>query len=362
MVENIIPNLKWYTGLSEIRKVQPRCPFASVETCPRYFQSLSLLGCAGSTSIDDAEEERLIDYWKSSDLWPKTREYETSIMGPEGNPRIFTNFCPEITFDRFGYFATFFAGYSDEIDSDSARARLTKQGAATDDWRWRWSSLTELHYSDCHYYSLLDHRSKNNRFPFINHEPLERKKSDATIEIPNESIIQKNGFKERWKKLSSKVKIILISITAVVALFATFLTNVEKILDFFETNESTNTVPNITVKLMNSSDVGVIVFARGDFMLWLPGPGANHTIGKYEFLMTDGKSPEGGSFVVKPKETVPVYAKILNTTHFARILSQSDCDLSLILYRAGTGLIHTNQIPFTENAILKYYLEADVGK
>lgn len=366
-MENNIPNFEWYTGLSEIRKVQPRCPFASVETCPRYFQSLSLLGCAGSTSIDDAEEERLIDHWKNSDLWPKTREYETSVAGPNNNPRIFTNFCPEIAYDRFGYFASFFAGYSDEIDSDSAHARLTKRDAPANDWRWRWSSLTQLHYSDCHYYSLLDHRSKNNRFPFSTETTTERKELHSISQKPipdsiNKSFTHKGELKERWRKLSSKVKIFFITVTTFVALLAAFLTNIEKIADFFKTKEPSATVSNIVVKLSNSSEEGVIVSARGDFMLWLPGPGARHKMGKYQFLTANGKSPEDGSLVVPPKETVTVYAKIMNETYFAKILFQSDCDLSLIVYRAGAGLTHTNQMPFTAEAIKKYYFEADVGK
>ena len=97
-------------------------------------------------------------------------------------------------------------------------------------------------------------------------------------------------------------------------------------------------------------------------MLWLPGPGARHKMGKYQFLTANGKSPEDGSLVVPPKETVTVYAKIMNETYFAKILFQSDCDLSLIVYRAGAGLTHTNQMPFTAEAIKKYYFEADVGK
>jgi hypothetical protein len=165
-VENETPDIVWYTKLSDTRKVQPRCPFASVEICPRYFQSLSLLGFAGSTSIDETEEKRLIDYWEKTDIWPKTGEYRTSIAGPKGNPRIFSNYCPEIAYDSFGYFASFLAGYADEIDSDSAHALLTKLNASPNDWRWRWSSLTKSHYSDCQYYSILDHRSKNKRFPF----------------------------------------------------------------------------------------------------------------------------------------------------------------------------------------------------
>jgi len=54
-----IPNREWYANLSRERGVAFRCPFATVESCPRYYQSLSLLGKAGSTKIPEAEDERL---------------------------------------------------------------------------------------------------------------------------------------------------------------------------------------------------------------------------------------------------------------------------------------------------------------
>src|SRR6266478_1120232 len=41
------PTLKWYTDISASKSLSPRCPFASVHRCPRYYQSVSLLGEAG---------------------------------------------------------------------------------------------------------------------------------------------------------------------------------------------------------------------------------------------------------------------------------------------------------------------------
>lgn len=205
MAGNTIPDIEWYTDLSETRKVQPRCPFASVEICPRYFQSLSLLGCAGSTNIEDADEVRLLDYWKKSDLWSKTGEYETSVAGPKDNPKIFSNFCPEIAFDRFGYFASFLAGYADEIDSDSAHARLARRNASAKDWRWSWSSLTQSHYTDCHYYSILDHRSKNDRFPFsVDVEAANKIHTNPVVmvnvkENGSETISKRRWFANWWR-------------------------------------------------------------------------------------------------------------------------------------------------------------------
>lgn len=194
-----IPDIDWYSRHSENKNVQPRCPFATVEICPRYYQSLSLLGNAGSTSIDDKEDERLKKFWEKSDLWPKTGEYETSISGPTGNPRIFSNYCPEITYDRFGYFASFIAGYADEIDNDQAVRQLSKINAPQNDWRWYWGALTALHYTNCNLYSTLDYRSKINRFPFGLDKALEEiSRNNMTLdkifdELRNLSIDWKNS-------------------------------------------------------------------------------------------------------------------------------------------------------------------------
>lgn len=140
----------------------PRCSFASVKRCPRYYQSLSLLGTAGSTSINPEEDERLLHYWKHSDLWPRTREYATGISGSadeSGNiPRpMFSNFCPEVAYDRFGYFATLLASHADEIDGDLASEFCARENLPHGHWRWHWASVKAEHYSECPLYSPLFH-------------------------------------------------------------------------------------------------------------------------------------------------------------------------------------------------------------
>lgn len=355
---NIKPNLPWYLSVSKKMGVSPRCPFATVEACPRFYQSLSLLGRTGSTTeIDSLEDKRLLEKWEKNDLWPKTREQETSISG---NGKFFDKFCPEVSFDRFGYFASFLGKYSDEIDHDLAHDQLGKICADSEDYRWVWSAVTSMHFTECPLYSVLLYR-QNDIGNNIG------KKSQASPEaIPDDVIINnvppKTHWISRWRSLSSKLKIVVISITTIVAILATFLTNIETINNFFKSQNSSPLIPNIVVKLSNSSEKGVIVFSRGDFMLWLPGPGAKHQVGKYEFIHSDGKSITSGSLIVPPKDTVTVLAKILNEKYFSKILSQSDCDLSLLINRNNMGLTSTNQIPFTREAIAKYVIETDVGK
>ena len=57
-------------------------------------------------------------------------------MGEPGKPSIYSNFCPEVAFERFGLFALNFAGYADEIDLGLAHDRLGRMKAPATDWRW----------------------------------------------------------------------------------------------------------------------------------------------------------------------------------------------------------------------------------
>lgn len=101
--EVVRPDLTWYTTISSERGVPPRCPFATVHRCPRFYVSLEFLGrYTGATKIDQTLNEELRAKWQRSDLWPVTMEQETWVYGPEDDGKGFTNFCPETLFNRFG--------------------------------------------------------------------------------------------------------------------------------------------------------------------------------------------------------------------------------------------------------------------
>lgn len=151
----IYPDLDWYTGISKIENVPPRCPYANVHRCPRYYHSLYLLGNAGITTKMKPEKIKDLDlFWAETDILPVVAEHDTEISGYEDKKAAFSNFCPEISFDVFGLFAYHLHRYADEIDTSVAHRRLEKE-AFQKDWRWHWDYISPLHYLKCSVYSQL---------------------------------------------------------------------------------------------------------------------------------------------------------------------------------------------------------------
>jgi hypothetical protein len=152
-LEPIKPNFDWYSTISSQKNLPPRCPYANVERCPHYYANLSSLGSAGIiTSIQPSEEKRLSKKWRKSKLGPKVNEHSPSVGLGSKN---FSHFCPEVSYDFFGLFASELHRYADEIDTHTEHVQLAKNGISANDWRWQWAYITPLHYSECHLYSLL---------------------------------------------------------------------------------------------------------------------------------------------------------------------------------------------------------------
>lgn len=157
-MENIYPDMEWYTSQSHNKKLAPRCPYANVHRCPRFYQSYALLGKSGiTTSLASDDEAALMAKWKESELWPAITEYATSISGSNGEKSQFSNFCPEATFDTFGLFASSLCQYTDELDRKTVETWLVNhRHAFAKDWRWDWASVSPMHYSECPLYSQLN--------------------------------------------------------------------------------------------------------------------------------------------------------------------------------------------------------------
>ena len=156
-MKNRNKEIEWYIEISKQNKVQPRCIYASIERCPRYFQSMKLLGDYNIiTSINEKTIKKLNKKWPKSEFWSTIDEQSASIMGKTGEASIFSHFCPEIMYDVFGYFTSYLSYYCDELDMQNTHERLKAEKVNKDDYRWYYQSIYPMHYTECHLYSLLD--------------------------------------------------------------------------------------------------------------------------------------------------------------------------------------------------------------
>ena len=156
METEIIPDLTWYQEKSKSTGNTPRCPFASLRRCPKYYFSIWIMGeYGGASKIDEKTDQELQAYWEKTDLWPIPKELEPAAAGPLNDTHIFSNICPEVSYERFGYFASGLYAYSDEIDKDIAHKRLSETNAKHNHWGWAWAGVTPQHFSDCPYFSQL---------------------------------------------------------------------------------------------------------------------------------------------------------------------------------------------------------------
>ena len=152
----IIPNFEWYSKISQGKALPPRCPFAVVDRCPRYYQSISLLKYTGATAVDSSVDARLFERWKRSPLWPVIAEQETAFSGSSDRPAKHSLQLLPGGFLRAPRFFRLLPGpIPDTLDLEMAQENLGRRGVPGSDWRWHWASLRPMHFSECPLYSVL---------------------------------------------------------------------------------------------------------------------------------------------------------------------------------------------------------------
>jgi hypothetical protein len=107
------------------------------------------------TSISDNKKSELDEFWKHSDMVPVIAEEDTGVGGSKGRPSSFSNFCPEVIYTYFRYYASYLAEYVDEIDKDSGQ-RIAEREKIENDWRYEWGFLTACHFLECSVYNQVD--------------------------------------------------------------------------------------------------------------------------------------------------------------------------------------------------------------
>jgi len=192
------PNSEWYEQISLKKGIPTRCPFVSVYRCPRYYQSLSLLGKYGSTEIPPEKDKKLKNKWEKSDFWPITLEQATSVSGGPDKYN-FSKFCPEVLYERFGLFAEELIPHRDEYTLERL---IQLKGPHRDNWEYVWAHMKKLHHSNCPLYSgLLKEEKESDELKFPD-EIFEFKPNISGIGINLKALI--NRFCIWWLKKNKK--------------------------------------------------------------------------------------------------------------------------------------------------------------
>jgi len=155
MQEVINPDIQWYENVSSSKSLSRRCPYATIKLCPKYFFSYSLCSQVGSMSkLSKKDDDEAMRLWGKTDYLPMIAENEPTVSGDD--VKNYRNYCPEVLYVLFGYFASSVHHFNDEIDQQIAERHLSKIKADRNDWRWIYSSILPLHYSECEHFSLLE--------------------------------------------------------------------------------------------------------------------------------------------------------------------------------------------------------------
>jgi hypothetical protein len=107
------------------------------------------------TKIRREDVERLDKKWQS--FQPLTAEDDAMVMFSTEKSRFesISRFCPEVSYNIFGVFATGLSRYGDEYGKEFAYRKLTQHKVDSEDPRWEWMSIVPLHYTECIEYSLF---------------------------------------------------------------------------------------------------------------------------------------------------------------------------------------------------------------
>ena len=161
-LKNPVPNFAWYQKQSRALKLPPRCPFASVKLCPRYFRTLWLFGeHAVVERISSGEAMRLEDQLDKSSLFSREFQPQPELTLSNDHTRIigWNDCCPEIAFDAYGVFAAS-GSFMDKGDKKLRHAELKIANVQREDWRWNYFNMTPAHFTECHEYSILTSAAK----------------------------------------------------------------------------------------------------------------------------------------------------------------------------------------------------------
>jgi 5-methylcytosine-specific restriction endonuclease McrA len=111
-----------------------------------------LLGKASiNTAVSEDRKAYFDKKWKPFE--PVIDEESPSFLKTGDKLLSISNFCPEVAFETFGYFASGLYGYGDEIDRGVDQKAYEREGIS-ERFDPAWASVIPRHYTECREYSI----------------------------------------------------------------------------------------------------------------------------------------------------------------------------------------------------------------
>ena len=165
----------------------------------------------------------------------------------------------------------------------------------------------------------------------------------------------------RWKAWTLPSKIGVLSGIVTIALIPTVFVDVKPFVTHWLWPAKPHHIPNIAVQMKNSGKRDAAFSYRGTLFIWLPGEGAPHIPGTFEIVMENGIGVEPGMISIPSGSSIKVEGKVMNEANLYSYLARGDCEITLFFTRNDGSMFDSGELPFTEEAIHKYYGSTDIA-
>jgi hypothetical protein len=170
----------------------------------------------------------------------------------------------------------------------------------------------------------------------------------------------RNAWK-RWLSWSLPTKISIIGTAASVLSIALYFWDLKPLIERIASTAPV--VRNISVRINNPEKDAVIMSYRGELVLWLPtamSEGAPRIGGAYEVVASDAGLVKDGSVPIRAAGETRLAVKLMNQERLYPYLKQGDSSLELIFRRPDGSIFFSEDLPFTDEGIRKFYVRADM--
>jgi hypothetical protein len=109
----------------------------------------------------------------------------------------------------------------------------------------------------------------------------------------------------------------------------------------------------------------VSLYYRGEFVLWLPGgmsAGAPRVGGAYEVVASDAGLVKDGVVAIRALGETKIVVKVMDQERMYRYMKRGDTSLTFMFRRPDGSIFFSDDLPFTEDAIRRFYARADMAQ